>query len=354
MRETHEPPRVPGAFETAASFVRLSALGVTVIMPFLGAASSAMPLSLTWRPIVALVLVAVAFHVYAYVSNDVVDLPIDRTAPARWSSPLVLGTVRPGLAAAMAAAQVPIAATATWWGGGGLPGVAALLIACVLMLAYNLWGKRTPLPPVTDVVQGLSWAAFTAVGTFVAGGPGTGTGWLLAFITVYIVLTNGVHGSIRDVRNDLNYQVRSTAILLGARPGPGRSLTIPRSVARYAFSLQAILTCLALAPAIGTGSTVSIALVALVASTSFALLRAALRCAKDEKLLWSAGTLHLIATWLLPVTFLLGSAPVWLGSLLLVFFAASFLVNGWLREAWRWGWWRHPDMLAPGTSGDSD
>jgi 4-hydroxybenzoate polyprenyltransferase len=347
VNETPEPPRRPGAYEAAAAFVRLSVVGVTVIMPFLGAASSATPLPLSWRPVLALVLVAVAFHLYAYVSNDIVDLPIDRTAPARRSSPLVLGTVRPGAAATLAAAQVPIAAAAAWWGGGGRPGVTALLVACALMLAYNLWGKRVPWPPVTDVVQGLGWAALAAVGTFVAGGPGPATGWLLAFITVYIVLTNGVHGSIRDIRNDRNHRVRSTAILLGARPGPGRSLLIPRSVVWYAFGLQVVLTGLALAPAIGTGSAARTGLVALVAAASFALLRATLRCATDEKLLWSAGTLHLIVTWLLPVTALLGGAPGWLGSLLLFFFVAPFLVSGLLREALRWGWWRHPDMLSP-------
>ncbi|MGE5828542.1 MAG: hypothetical protein ACM30G_09300, partial [Micromonosporaceae bacterium] len=204
--------------------------------------------------------------------------------------------------------------------------------------------KRSPWPLLTDVVQGLSWAAFAAVGVFVAGGPGPATGWLLAFITVYIVLTNGVHGSIRDIRNDLHHRVRSTAIRLGARPGPGRSLGIPPSVVRYAFGLQAVLTVLALAPAIGSGPILVVVL--LVAAASFALLRVTLRCACDEKLLWSAGTLHLIVTWLLPVVFLLRTSPGWLGTLLLAFFAVPFLASGMLREALRWGWWRHPDMVA--------
>jgi hypothetical protein len=97
---------------------------------------------------------------------------------------------------------------------------------------------------------------------------------------------------------------------------------------------------------------VSIVLVTVVASVSFALLRIALRSARDERLLWSAGTLHLISTWLLPVAFLAGTG--WLGSLLLVFFAATFLTNGLLRQALRWGWWRHPEMSTPGASGDSD
>jgi 4-hydroxybenzoate polyprenyltransferase len=353
MTDPAVPVRRPGRFETAASFVRLSALGVTAFLPFLGAASSATRLSPAWQPITAIVLVAVAFHVYAYVGNDVVDLPIDRTAPARWCSPLVLGTVRPVVAAAVAAAQVPIAMAATWWGGGGLPGLTALLAACALMLAYNVWGKRTPMPPVTDLVQGLGWAAFTMVGVFIAGRPGPATGWLLAFIAVYIVLANGVHGSIRDIRNDLRHRVRTTALMLGARPGPGRNLSLPTAVVRYALSLQAILTCLALAARIGARSPAGTILVAVVAATSFALLRVALRCTTDERLLWSTGALHLIATLLLPLTFLLDVTPRWLVIALLAFFVAPFLVNGWLREALRWAWWRNSNLLAPSARDDT-
>jgi 4-hydroxybenzoate polyprenyltransferase len=346
--------RRPGRFETAASFVRLSALGVTGFLPFLGAASSATPLAPAARPVLAIMLAAVSFHIYAYVGNDVVDLPIDRTAPARWCSPLVLGTVRPATAAAVAAAQVPIAAAEIWWGGGGVPGTAAVLAACALMLAYNLWGKRTGVPPVTDLAQGLGWAAFTLAGVFVAGRPGSATGWLVAFITVYIVLANGVHGSIRDIRNDLRYAVRSTAILLGARPGTGRSLSLPPAVVRYALGLQAILIGLALAPAIAARSPGTVAAVALVAAASFALLRAALRCVSDERLLRSSGALHLIVTLLLPLAFLVSGMPRWLALALVVFFIAPFLVNGWLREAFRWGWWRNPDLLAPGAGDDSE
>jgi 4-hydroxybenzoate polyprenyltransferase len=348
------PARRPGRFETAASFVRLSALGITVLLPFLGAASSVTPLAPSARPILAIALAAISFHIYAYVGNDVVDLPIDRTAPARWCSPLVLGTVRPATAAAVAAAQVPIAAAEIWWGGGGLPGTAVLLAACALMLGYNLWGKRTGVPPVTDLIQGLSWAAFTMTGVFVAGRPGPATGWLIAFITVYIVLANGVHGSIRDLRNDLRYAVRSTAILLGARPGTGRSLSLPRAVVRYALGLHVTLISLALAPPIAARSPGTVAAVALVAAASFALLRAALRCVSDERLLWSSGALHLIATLLLPLAFLLWGIPRWLALALLAFFIAPFLINGWLREALRWGWWRDPELLDPGADDDPE
>jgi 4-hydroxybenzoate polyprenyltransferase len=343
---------------TAGAFIRCSALGVTVFFLLLGAASAGASPDTGARPPLALAVVALAFHVYAYVGNDVVDLPIDRTAPARGRGPLVRGTVRPGTAAVVAAVQVPVAAVAAGW-GGGTAAVLALLAACLLMLVYNLWGKRTPVPQATDLVQGLGWAALTLTGAFIAGRPGPATGWLLAFITFYIVLANGVHGSIRDVRNDLRHQVRSTAILLGTRPGPGRSLTVPAVVARYAYTLQALLTCLALAApiarherrhtALGT-TALTLAVAALVCVAGFAVLRAALRCTADERLLWAAGALHLIVTLLLPLVFLAADAPRRLVYVLVVLYIVPFLLNGWIRKVVQWGWWRHRTLREPGAA----
>jgi 4-hydroxybenzoate polyprenyltransferase len=350
MTSTRTAAGMPSRFEAAASFVRLSALGVTVFFAVLGAASGSAGLALAPRPLIAIVLAAVAFHVYAYVFNDVVDLPIDRTAPARWPSPLVRGTVRPGKALTVALAQIPVAAGLAWWGGAGLAGVLALLAACGLMAVYNLWGKHAPFPPLTDLVQGLGWAALTFFGAAVAGGPGPATGGILAFVTVYIVMANGVHGSIRDLRNDLRYGVRSTAILLGARPGGGRAILLPRRLSGYALALQAVLTGIVVAVPLGllghgrgarSGAwPAALALVAILAVGCFALLGVALRCARDERLLWSAGTQHLVATMALPIVFLVGQLPGWMVAALLAGYLLPFFFNGWLKEALRWAWWR--------------
>jgi 4-hydroxybenzoate polyprenyltransferase len=335
----------PSALQAATAFLRLSAFGVTAVMPLLGAASGASDLPLRWRSLVTLGTVAVAFHIFGFVVNDLVDLPIDRTAAGRWSSPLVRGTVRPAVALGVALAQVPIAVAVAWW-GAGWPAAAAIVVACVLGTAYNLWGKRAAIPPVTDLGQGLAWAALAGFGATVAGGPGPATGWLLAFVTVYTMLASGVHGSIRDLRNDLRYGVRSTAVFLGARPGPGRALILSRRLIAYAVTLQGVLTGLSVAAAlddfsIGPGPrAASLVLVVIVAVVSFALLGAALRCSADEHLLRSAGILHLIATFLLPVAFLIGTTPGWLLAVLFGGCTVPFLLNGWVPEAVRWAWWR--------------
>lgn len=345
----------PSTFEAAASFLRLSALGVTGMIPFLGAASGATDLPLHWRAIVTLVTVAVSYHIFGFVINDVVDLPIDRTAAGRWPSPLVRGTVRPAVALGLALAQVPIALALAWW-GAGRQGLAAIVAACVLGTAYNLWGKRAAIPPVTDLVQGLAWAALAGFGATVAGGRGPATGWLLAFLTVYMVLASGVHGSIRDLRNDVRYGVRSTAVFLGARPGPGRALILSRRLIVYALILQGVLTCLSVAAALDDGGDsrirlgqriVPLVLVIIVAVVGFALLGTALRCSADENLLRSAGILHLIVTFMLPLAFLIDKTPGWLLAFLFACCTVPFLLNGWLAEAVRWAWWRPADLRSP-------
>src|SRR5882672_4637092 len=79
-------------------FGRFSVLGFSVMLPLIGAAAVSRALSA--GQLVALTAVGFAFHIFAYVSNDVFDLPIDRTQPLRADSPLVRGLVPPSLALA--------------------------------------------------------------------------------------------------------------------------------------------------------------------------------------------------------------------------------------------------------------
>src|SRR3712207_6301146 len=74
-------------------FIRFSALGASAILPLLGAATVQPRLS---QPSIGgLLAVALAFHVFAYVLNDVIDLPLDRTEVLRRAFPLVRGAVQP-------------------------------------------------------------------------------------------------------------------------------------------------------------------------------------------------------------------------------------------------------------------
>ncbi|MDQ3897066.1 MAG: UbiA family prenyltransferase, partial [Actinomycetota bacterium] len=179
----------------AGCFIRGSALGGTMMLAALGGfASDPKPAPAALAGVLA---VALCFHVFAYVTNDLVDLPLDRVA--RPVSPLVSGWIRPRPALAAALVPVPVALVlATAFGGRRAGGLVALAVAT--MAVYNLYGKRAPVPPVTDAVQGVSWAALLLAGATMTGGRWTALVWTsAAFTVVFILMANGIHGSLRDL-----------------------------------------------------------------------------------------------------------------------------------------------------------
>jgi 4-hydroxybenzoate polyprenyltransferase len=181
------------------------------------------------------------FHVFAYLQNDVIDLAIDRTQPLRQDDLLVTGRIRPGTAMAIALAQLPISLALVWWAGAPPLAFSVVVVGFALMTIYNLYGKRCPVPPVTDFVQGLAWGSLAILGALVAGGRVTMITLVpAAFGTGFLFLINGVHGGLRDLANDLRCGMKTTAIFFGATPvGDGARSTVALRI--FAFSAFATL-----------------------------------------------------------------------------------------------------------------
>ena len=324
--------------------IRFSALGGTIILPLMGAAAASRDVA--GYQIAGLIGVAVAFHIFAYVFNDVVDLPVDRTEPRRAVFPLVRSTVQPWQALAFAWLQVPLGLALTAWLGGGEPAFAALGAGFALMAVYDLWGKRAPFPPLTDAVQGLAWGALVAYGALAVSGHLTGlTMVVFAFVVVFIVMANGVHGSLRDLANDLKCGVRSTAIMMGARPRGAMGLAIPRPLTRYALALQVILTGITMWPLARNdfdytpmGRSITLAAILALAALSLRLLRTAASSADDRQDMLAAGMLHLLVSLgALVVPF----APYMdrkLLALVLGVYFVPLLTHSWLYDSLRWAW----------------
>jgi 4-hydroxybenzoate polyprenyltransferase len=225
----------------ADRFLRLHLLFFTALWLLLGAASIARNISA--RELGALLGVAVCFHVYAYVLNDVVDLPLDRTQPARQRDPLVRGVVRPWQALVVALVQPLLTILLTISLGADWSAHAALTAGFALMGAYNIWGKRCPLPPLTDAIQGLAWGCLALYAAYALNGRPNALTWMVVgYATVLIMFINGIHGGLRDLENDLARGVRTTAIYLGARPAAaGGALQIPAPLTGYAWLILALL-----------------------------------------------------------------------------------------------------------------
>jgi 4-hydroxybenzoate polyprenyltransferase len=323
----------------AGSLLRGSALGISLVMPLVGAAAAGV---VDRRAMLELVGVGLAFHCFAFVLNDVIDLPVDRTEPRRSNSALVVGAVRPEWALALALVQVPAAVGIVLLMSRGTRPIVALAIGFALLGVYNVAGKRCPLPPLTDLVQGCGWAALTLFGGAVVG-PWTPTSWwVAAYVALYIVLINGVHGALRDLANDLRCGVRSTAIWMGARPDPidQHRIVLPPVLATYGIGLHVLM-----------GSILFVALVALpygaeaTAATAIALvilwgaaswfLAVAVRSAADPLTLRASGMLHLVATLAGPVVLLAAGMPPWLLLAAGATFAAPFAAHPWLPDSLR-------------------
>jgi 4-hydroxybenzoate polyprenyltransferase len=323
-------------------FTRFPVMGASGLMPLLGAASVNSQPSLA--QLAALLALAVAFHCYAYVLNDVIDLPVDRTEPLRAECPLVMGTVKRWQALAFAGLMIPLAFALTAWLAAPVRAYVVLGAAFVLMTAYNLWGKRTAFPPLTDLVQALSWGAYTLYGAAVMPGPFNRlTVVVVAFIVVYILLVNGVHGSLRDLKNDRACGMRSTAQLLGARPR-GEGVSLPRRLMVYTLLLQAVLTALTVLPLVTDDPGYSplergltaLAVLGITALSLYWLRAAAGRAAHSGQMI-VAGALH-IALLLAALVALLALrvAPGLLATMIGVYVAPLLLHREILENSRRW------------------
>lgn len=241
------PRKFSDLFDLYIRFARISNFGLTAMMPLLGAGSTAV------QPppaqIFGLLMVALAFHHYGYILNDYIDLPVDRTQLRRANSPLVRGLIQPHHALWFALFQIPLAFFFTYLLHGSWAAHLALGVAFATGAMYDLWGKTTIFPPLTDTVQGVAWASMIFYGVAIAGASPTHLTWLLAtFVVVFIVLVNGVHGSLRDIVTDWESNMRTTVIVLGARPDPKLGVYLSKTLLVYIAILQTLVTGLVFWP----------------------------------------------------------------------------------------------------------
>lgn len=318
-----------------ADFCRLSLIGMALSAVTLGCISSGGGVSL---PIAAgLAVVAAAFHVAVFVHNDLCDLSLDRTEPRRARFPLVTGRVsrRAGWLVVVGAAAVSIGVDAALGGDSAAP-VTALVVGYAALACYNVAGKRTSVPYLTDLVQGVGWAALVVYGALRTAGTTPPTWFAAGYVVGYIVLVNGVHGGLRDLPNDHARRARTAAVRLGARPGP-RGIVIPRRMRRYAWALQALLAAVLLAAtlfevAAGTRLWAVAALDVAFCALAAALLGVGLDAAADLDRFRLLGAAHLLVSFLPAAGIAAARCGPLTAILGFVVMSAPFMGNAWFRR----------------------
>lgn len=200
-----------------------------------------------WPALAGIFAVGLAFHVFAYVFNDVIDLPVDRSQPLRAGDPLVKGDISLSQALTLALMMIPLAAILSAALGADWRAQGILLASFAAMAVYDLWGKRCFCPLLTDLSQSLGWGGLSLWAAMLVGGELKATAWLaFGFGVGYILLINGVHGGLRDLANDLRTGSRTTAIFFGARPSAGGA-RMTTGLRLFALTAQLLLVGLGLA-----------------------------------------------------------------------------------------------------------
>ena len=298
------------AFVNLGLLIHIMTFGYTVILPLLGAATVSPHLAPS--QLFGLISVAFTYHIYAYVLNDLVDLPLDRTQPIRANYPLVRGSVRPTQALVFAVLQIPLAFLITAVQGASFWTYLSLGISFIFITIYDRWSKYTSFPPLTDLAQGLGWATFALYGALlVSDRINSLTLWLFVFEIVFILLINGANASLRDLENDLNSGGHTVAILLGVRPQPHGGVVFTRRFVMYALILKIVLIGITFAPLVrndfGYSSFAwSVTFVAILAMAILSIhsLLSAVKATNTPKDLMNAGTLHLLIEMSIPIMWL--------------------------------------------------
>jgi 4-hydroxybenzoate polyprenyltransferase len=219
------------------AFLRFEYLAVALIFPLLGAATARD--GLTVFRLLGIFGGAFAFHIYVSLLNDIVDLPLDRTNPARAEYPLVSGRISPGTALFITLLQIPVAAGIIYWQGGSPTSYLAMAVALGMMTIYDVWGKRFPVPPVVDVIQGIGFSSLAFYGAALTGGV-TPLTWLAFLLGVLWMVIVNLMGGLRDLHSDLAFAVNTTPIYFGVRHS-GTAMSIPPLVRYYGYSVQVLM-----------------------------------------------------------------------------------------------------------------
>ena len=215
----------------------------------------------------------------------------------------------------------------------GISAVVAMSTSLLLLGAYDLWGKRAAFPPATDLVQGIGWAALAWFGATVPGDPSHLTVWLGVFVTIAILLVNGVLGAARDLANDADHGARTTTIFLGATVRPDGTIDVPRRVLLYADALHVLQVAVLVVGMTTTDSNTAqiVAVVAIPGVGGWLLLRAILRGIDDPRFALRAGFGYLVVMLLAPCLLVADGIDASLGLAIVLLFAVPWLGSRWLR-----------------------
>lgn len=309
-------------------------MGATISYALVGSATSSGSASVV--QVLGFVLLGVATHGHAAIFNDVIDYPIDRTEARRADSPLVRGDVSRPVASAVAFGSLGLSALMMLALGAGGEAWLAWSLAIGLVDIYTLIGKRVKWAVISDAVQGVGTACFVWVGAAATGGVTAASVAAMVHVAGYVMMVNGVHGTVRDMANDAARGARTTALMFGAFVDDAGAAVLPRSFIGWAAALQFWL--LAATAAVFLLSRSELSAPAAVGSATTGLIlsallirygAAALANRANRDAMMAAGTWHLVFGLAMLVGVVMWLMPWWMALITLASFVVPPKAFGW-------------------------
>ncbi len=190
----------------------------------------------------ALFLLGLLYHFFAFALNDIVDLELDRRNPGRRLDPMIRGVFNPKRILPVVLTTVPVShlLIAAWF-KATIEAHILLALSFGLMALYNVYGKKgTVPPPITEGVYGVAIALLCIEGALLSAQPfGPSVNLTAAFLGLQLLLVNGVDGHLKNLDTDLAGGVCTLPIWLGVRIKDG-IVTSTTAFRAYGVLLQGL------------------------------------------------------------------------------------------------------------------
>jgi hypothetical protein len=172
-----------------------------------------------------------------------------------------------------------------------------------------VWGKRIHYSLLTDFIQACSWASLSVWGAAIASTfPNTlniTNVTLFGYLVAFTLMASGVHGSVRDLPNDLKHGKKTTARMFGSRPNNQGGVSLPLGLKIYGAFIQLWQNTCILLPLIGnwfhynsTELTITLVLEIILIICSWYLLSRFPVVINNFPKLYQNGLLHLLVSYL--------------------------------------------------------
>lgn len=204
-----------------AKLARIQTAPIVAYVPLVGALASGR------CDIVSIgILFTIGFlsHIYIFVSNEYIDLEIDKYSKALVKKPMIESNLPKIQALLIAAVALTIAIVLTILFFPKPTPFLLFIISIGFATIYNIYGKRIPGFEITVGVWAFTFCLFACVAI---GGKITGLVYLLSILfLIQMWIACAVDGSIKDADHDYNAGVKTVATVLGVRT-EGDRLIIP-------------------------------------------------------------------------------------------------------------------------------